>query len=687
MKLRYALIAILLAASVAQSSDVDAVGTRTFVLDSLDSFKGGDLEGVAISSDGAVSAGYHYGNIEIPDATSTWATLPTATGTLLATGPKGVIFRVHEGKSEVAAETETMAVTSLATAFGGDVVAGSFPGAKLFRSAPGAMTGGTLKPWVELPDSEDVWAVAYDAKRKQIFAATGPNGKVFRVDGNGKAQVYFDSEEPHIVSLALGEDGVLYAGSSGTALLYAIRAPGRARVVRDFDAKDVKAIAVVPQAQGGGLYAVANVYKDSLKTPPPPSTTLTPTVSLRQPPTTRAGKGRLMYFDAAGRAELMLKDDKTHFVSLSLDDKGLPVVGTGSEGQIFSVDKNHVKTILVDTDSRQVSSVSLIGKSPYFASSDPVAFHAVTGRGGTDAVWTSKVLDAGMRAHFGRLQWRSDGALEIQTRSGNTAKPNDNWSPWSAAMTTSAVVTSPSARYVQVRARWNRDANAVLRRIELAFVTDNARALLSEITVGKSSSDSKKKTVPASGGPLDKPSSKVKLNWKVDNPDKDTLRYRLFYRIIGSNRWYAILPSDTTHTTTSYSWDTEDVPEGRYELRVDASDELANPPDRAWSHSLILQRVLVDNTPPVLSALSLVGGRLKGEAKDGLGPVARIEVAPVGGARFFPIFPSDGVFDDAVETFDADISGVVPPTGGGLLVIRAYDEAGNRTTRHVTSKR
>ena len=290
-----------------------------------------------------------------------------------------------------------------------------------------------------------------------------------------------------------------------------------------------------------------------------------------------------MYFDASGRAELMLKDDKTHFVSLSLDDKGLPVVGTGSEGKIISVDKDHVKRILIDTDSRQVTSVSLKGKSPYFATSDPVAFHAVTGRGGTDAVWTSKVLDAGMRAHFGRLQWRSDGALEVQTRSGNTAKPNDNWSPWSPAMKTSAVVKSPSARYVQVRARWNRDANAILRRVQLAFVTDNARALLNQITIGKSSSHSAKKSIPASGGPLSKPSSKVKLNWKVDNPDKDTLRYRLFYRTIGSSRWYAILPSDTTHTSTSYSWNTEDVPEGRYELRVDASDELANPPNRARS--------------------------------------------------------------------------------------------------------
>ena len=39
------------------AADAAAVGTRSFVLDSLDSFEGGDLAGVSIASDGSVRAG------------------------------------------------------------------------------------------------------------------------------------------------------------------------------------------------------------------------------------------------------------------------------------------------------------------------------------------------------------------------------------------------------------------------------------------------------------------------------------------------------------------------------------------------------------------------------------------------------------------------------------------------------
>ena len=50
-----------------------------------------------------------------------------------------------------------------------------------------------------------MWALAFDAKQNALFAATGPDGKLFRIDANGQAQVYFDSDEPHLVSLALAD--------------------------------------------------------------------------------------------------------------------------------------------------------------------------------------------------------------------------------------------------------------------------------------------------------------------------------------------------------------------------------------------------------------------------------------------------------------------------------------------------
>jgi hypothetical protein len=110
-----------------------------------------------------------------------------------------------------------------------------------------------------------------------------------------------------------------------------------------------------------------------------------------------------------------------------------------------------------------------------------------------------------------------------------------------------------------------------------------------------------------------------------------------------------------------------------------------NPPDRVTRHSLESNTVLVDNTPPVFKSLSLNGRKLSGEVQDGLGPIARIEIAIAGTDDWRPIFPTDLVFDDPSEKFEADVSSIVPP-GSRLIGIRAYDQAGNAVSKELEAK-
>jgi hypothetical protein len=670
--------------------DAHAVGTRRFVLDSLKTLEGGDLTGVAIASDGTVRAGFSLANVAIPDATSVWAALPLKDGSvLLGTGAGGRIYRVRAGKVEIAAETGAMAVSALALGPGGDVVAGTFPDGRLYRSPPAKLTGQKLDPWITLEATEDVWALGYDAKRNALFAATGPEGKLYRVGGDGKAETYFDSDEAHLVSLALADDGTVYAGSNGKALLYKITGPGRASVLFDFDGDDVKAIALVPPHKGGGLYAIANSYEGALKGLRPKRDS---GVSAAGPQPTKggkAGKGELVRIDARGVVETMMKNDDAHYVSLALDATGAPYVGTGAEGRVYTVDDNHVERLVADTEERQVGALEVAGAQRFIVTTDPVVFHPITGSGGAEAVWTSKVLDAGLRAHFGLLEWRSEGQLELGTRSGNTDKPDASWSAWSKPLVGTAKIESPPARYLQVRARWSRDPNAVLQEVRVSFVTDNARALVTEITVGDSESSDGGRAVPESGGPPESHDAKLKLRWKVDNPDSDKLRYRLFYQPLagapgGARPWFAILDPREELTKTDYSWDTTGLPEGRYRVRVDATDELANPPDRVTRHSLVSRVVLVDNTPPQLTALALRGTKLSGTAVDGLGPIARIELSIVGSQSWLPVLPTDRVLDEASESFEVDIaSALAPGAASQLVVVRVFDAAGNSVSRTV----
>jgi hypothetical protein len=79
------------------------------------------------------------------------------------------------------------------------------------------------------------------------------------------------------------------------------------------------------------------------------------------------------------------------------------------------------------------------------------------------------------------------------------------------------------------------------------------------------------------------------------------------------------------------------------------------------------------------------GRRLTGEIVDGLGPISRIEVSVAGTDEWRPIFPSDGVFDEAAEPFDADVAAAVPQ-GSQIVAVRAYDSAGNGVTRDIEAK-
>ncbi|RLB46885.1 MAG: hypothetical protein DRI90_26900, partial [Deltaproteobacteria bacterium] len=377
------------------SNDAQAVGTRRFVLDTLKTLEDGDLTGVAITSNGEVRAGWTLGKTPILDATSVWSSVVLSDGSvLLGTGTGGRIYKVAGGKVTIAAETDGMAVSALAIGFGGDVFAGTFPDGKLYRIAQSKLDGSKQQPWLELKETEDIWGLAFDPGKKALYAATGPEGKLYRITATKQAEVHFDSEEAHLVSVAVGPDGSVYAGSNGKALLYKLTGPGRVHVVYDFDADDVKAIAVAAADQGGAVFAIANKYSGSFKGLRPKSSSSGGNLGAKPqaPKPPKGGKGRLMRFDGRGVAELMLKNDDTHFVTLVLDEKAVPYVGTGTEGKVYSVDDNHVERLVADTEERQVGALSVTGKTRFVATTDQVVFHAITGSGGADAKWTSKAL-------------------------------------------------------------------------------------------------------------------------------------------------------------------------------------------------------------------------------------------------------------------------------------------------------
>lgn len=664
----------LLLASLSLAGNASAVGTRRFELQRGDDFEGGDLKGVAIDGAGRVHAGLNLADKPLSAAATVWSALERSDGSvLIGTGNEGKLLEFKGDKVQVLAESGKMALTSLVPAWGGDILVASLPGGQIFRWA-----GGKLAPFAKLDGVEHVWQLDFDSKAQVLYAATGPEGRLFRIEQSGKSSVYFDAEEQHLVSVlaSRAKPGRVYAGASDRAKLYAIGRAGSASVVHDFGVTEVRAIAENPQ---GDLFAIANEIE-------PGTRTSSNGDSKAKPP---KGKGVLYRFAPDGTPEQLLSSKKEHFVGLAIGSDGRAYVGTGVEGRIYTADESHHQILMADTEERQVAVLAFGAKRPYILSSDPAVMHRIVGLGGPGATWTSRALDAGLKAYFGRLSWLASGPLELSTRSGNSKTPDATWSGWSPALSSPGRTGSPPGRYVQVRAQWQGDPSATLSEVSLRFVTDNLRALLTRVEVerpeGQSVTDGDDALGP-SGGPIEEAADpQIKLKWSVDNPDSDELRYQLQYRMLGTETWFDVLPPDRQLTKRTFAWDTSDLPEGRYQLRVEASDDLSNPPDRAKRHRLESGPFTIDNTPPTLMDISVTDRHLRATAIDGVGPIARLEVGIAGRRAWYPFYPRDGIFDEQREEFDLDLSSVVP-AGPQMLNIRVFDEANNFFVKRILSR-
>src|SRR4051794_937123 len=162
----------------------------------------------------------------------------TDTGVLTLAPKAGEVFN-----------TEQAYVWSTATDANGNIYLGTGHDGKLFRvSADGK--GALLFKASEL----DVTALAI-ANDGAVFAATSPDGKVYRVTADGKAEVYFDPADKYIWSLAILKDGSLGVGTGDNGKLYRVRTAGAKpenSILIDTNQTHVMCLAVNSQ---GDLYA------------------------------------------------------------------------------------------------------------------------------------------------------------------------------------------------------------------------------------------------------------------------------------------------------------------------------------------------------------------------------------------------------------------------------------------------
>jgi hypothetical protein len=332
------------------------------------------------------------------------------------------------------------------------------------------------------------------------------------------------------------------------------------------------------------------------------------------------------------------------------------------------------------------------------------AAHA--GRG----TYTSEVRDAKATARWGTLAWRATtpaGArVDVATRSGNTATPDEGWSAWSAAATNaeSTAITSPTARYLQWRVTLiGKDASPVVTSVSAAYLQRNQRPVVSGLVVHPPGVVFQKpfstgeteiagyraeaierrlsnqgQPPPSTGAPaLGRRTYQQGLQtivWKGDDANGDDLTFDVSFRREGDTTWTALA---TGLTDAIYVWDTASVPSGHYVLRIAASDALSQPADSALVGELESSVVDVDAVAPLVTVrpATRTGDRLTVtvDVRDQHSPIARVEYS-LDGAAWLPAYPADGLIDGRTETLTLSLPASAQ---GKMLVVRATDTLHN----------
>jgi hypothetical protein len=176
------------------------------------------------------------------------------------------------------------------------------------------------------------------------------------------------------------------------------------------------------------------------------------------------------------------------------------------------------------------------------------------------------------------------------------------------------------------------------------------------------------------------------FQWQAEDRNGDTLEYSIYYRSI-NDQTFRLLKDKLRDNF--YTIDGATLADGRYIIKVVASDAPDNPPDQKLSNERLSEPVDIDNTPPVIKLAGPITTtrdlvRLVFNADDATGKIKKADVS-VDGATWVPAFPDDGIADGGHESYSLSFAQLAP--GEHTISLRAFDSSGNVGTLSVTVRK
>lgn len=632
-----------------------------------------------------------------------------------ATVPSGRVYKLNAAATDKQDEASATLIFDAGTVTGlkGDL------DAKNAESKPGGDKSETKAHYI--------WDMTFDAEGR-LYIATGGPGVVYRVNPSGakprgKAEEFFRSDEQHIRSLAWDAKGNLIAGSDGSGLVYRISRQGKGYVLFEAPRREITSVAV---GQNGIIYAASVGEKSHNPLPPLPVQGVgTVSFTIVQPGSLQAAnasnsapEGTEIYALAEGQAPRKLWSGKDEIIyAMAARADGLLAL-SGNRGRIFRLQENGDYADVAHLEAQQGLSMAM----PPTGDSNNDIFIGTGNTGklcvlGTPAKheYASEVLDAGALSRFGRVEIDPGSEnFELWTRSGNVEQPvrgkNDwGWSDWEPVKDGS--VASPLGRFLQWKAVLHDGGK--LGGVGVNYLPLNAAPVIDDMVVvvgarlnPQNAAAGQQQTVniafpsanqnaaaptdSSANSPLPalKDRTGITVRWAAHDDNGDDLTYALFLRGDGEKAWRQLKDGITEK---AYSFDAALIPDGGYQVRLVASDAPSHTPGSALSGAKESERFEVDTTPPQVSALHAVGeastctqpscprtARVTFDAEDAFSTIAHAEYS-LDALPWQYIEPAGELSDSKREHYDVRIpaSALTAKTGEHLITVRVYDRHDN----------
>jgi hypothetical protein len=655
------------------------------------------------------------------------------------------VFRVgRDGNASVFFDSEELQVHALATATDGAIYVGTSPNGKVYRVAQ----DGTHRVVFD-PEETYVWALAV-AGDGTLLVGTGEKGAVYAVTSDGASKKLYASKASHVTTMAIGPDGGLVIGTDTPGQVLRIDRAGKAFILLDSPFREIRALRFDPT--GGLLVAAMNgraptdprlpVVPPTTDPAAPTSPTPTPTVttevvftaigdtttaapasSAKTTDTKREPKAAVYRIAPDGLWDTLWEssDDLPYDV---VADENSVIIATGGKGKVYRVESGYPRvTLLTRAPVQQITGVHRSSaRDLLLVTANPGKVYRMGAESAAEGHYVSEVLDASTTSTWGAVRWSAGTpagtSVTVQTRSGNTSRPDETWSDWSPAITAASgqPIRSPKARYLQWRANLTGKPGLtpVLTSVVAAYLPRNQRPEVKSITVHPSgtvflkpyssgefeiagfepgTSDGRNLTSVGAVAPgqtqaaLGRKTYQRGLQafvWKAEDPNEDRLQFDVSYRREGEREWR---PLKRALWDALLTWDTTSVPDGVYTLKVVASDAPGSGVSESLAGELESSSFLIDNTPP---RIDVRAGRVENgravvdfDVKDTLSPVSRVEYS-IDALRWRTVFPVDGIADTPTESFRIVLDQGVTPSD---VTLRAFDGLGNVVTSAAVGAR